>query len=256
MLPGAEFQLVGEAAVVLVQLALFPADLILGEPGALQGGCFCSIVADVAAGGSTLLLRDREIFDVVIIGEDVAGGGVDLIVVLGGAAVELDVVDPPPVVLLERNAVEGKVGNGHTGVVGGDLFGLLLGDGGGLLRLLFAGLSGGLPGNGLCSGLVGGWLFGCLFSRRLLSDRLFGSGLLNCLLFSRLLCIRLGSGRFPDLGHRVGGKVRQVVGDLVVELAVKVVVAAVHKDADLRLVVQIALAAHRAHQGVQRGAEL
>ena len=152
--------------------------------------------------------------------------------------------------------MEGKVGNGHTGVVGGDLFGLLLGDGGGLLRLLFAGLSGGLPGNGLCSGLVGGWLFGCLFSRRLLSDRLFGSGLLNCLLFSRLLCIRLGSGRFPDLGHRVGGKVRQVVGDLVVELAVKVVVAAVHKDADLRLVVQIALAAHCAHQGVQRGAEL
>ena len=36
VLPGAEFQLVGEAAVVLVQLALFPADLILGEPGALQ----------------------------------------------------------------------------------------------------------------------------------------------------------------------------------------------------------------------------
>ena len=135
-------------------------------------------------------------------------------------------------------------------MAGGDLFGLLLGDGGGLLRLLFAGLPGGLPGNGLCSGLVGGWLFGCLFNRRLFS------GLLGCLLFSRLLCIRLGSGRFPDLGHRVGGKVRQILGDLVVELAVKVVVAAVHKDADLRLVVQIALAAHCAHQGVQRGAEL
>ena len=142
--------------------------------------------------------------------------------------------------------MEGKVGNGHTGVAGGDLFGLLLGDGGGLLRLLFAGL----PGNGLFSGLVGGWLFGCLFSRRLFS------GLLGCLLFRRLLCIRLGSGRFPDLGHRVGGKVRQILGDLVVELAVKVVVAAVHKDADLRLVVQIALAAHRAHQRIQRGAEL
>ena len=152
--------------------------------------------------------------------------------------------------------MEGKVGNGHTGVAGGDLLGLFLGDGGGLLRLLFAGLSGGLPGNGLFSGLVGGWLFGCLFSRRLLSDRLFGSGLLNCLLFSRLLCIRLGSGRFPDLGHRVGGKVRQVVGDLVVELAVKVVVAAVHKDADLRVVGQVPLSAHCAHQGVQRGAEL
>ena len=139
--------------------------------------------------------------------------------------------------------MEGKVGNGHTGVVGGDLFGLLLGDGGGLLRLLFAGL----PGNGLCSGLVGGWLFGCLFSRRLFSGLLVASRLFGGLFIG---------GRFPDLGHRVGGKVRQVLGDLVVELAVKVVVAAVHKDADLRLVVQIALAAHRAHQGVQRGAEL
>ena len=241
MLTGAEFQLVGEAAVVLVQLTLFPADLILGEPGALQGGCFCSIVADVAAGGGTLcilralLLRDGEVFDVVVVGEDVAGGGVDLIVVLGGAAVELDVVDPPPVVLLERNAVEGKVGNGHTGVVGGDLFGLLLGDGGGLLRLL--------PGNGL---------LGCLPGDRLFSRRLFGGLLVASRLFGGLFI----GGRFPDLGHRVGGKVRQVVGDLVVELAVKVVVAAVHKDADLRLVVQIALAAHRAHQGVQRGAEL
>ena len=131
--------------------------------------------------------------------------------------------------------MEGKVGNGHTGVVGGDLFGLLLGDGGGLLRLL--------PGNGL---------LGCLPGDRLFSRRLFGGLLVASRLFGGLFI----GGRFPDLGHRVGGKVRQVVGDLVVELAVKVVVAAVHKDADLRLVVQIALAAHRAHQGVQRGAEL
>ena len=95
---------------------------------------------------------DGVILQVVVHAEDGAGSGVDVVIILGVAGVELHLVDHAPVVEVQAGLEEDGLGGGDAGVGKGDLLGLVSGDIGG---------GGGVGGQGhLAGGELGGVLVG------------------------------------------------------------------------------------------------
>ena len=162
---GIEFDLVNADAVLAVQLCLGEGHRGSREPCILERDGFCLIDPDVvggrcclaAAGGSVVLLRDREVLNVLIERENFAGLGIDFIVIFGAAAVEFDLVDLHAVFIVELCFNEGCLRGGNAGVRKRELLRLGLRDlacsgavvRGSVLRMLVCCLRFGYP--GLCS---------------------------------------------------------------------------------------------------------
>ena len=113
-----------------------------GSSGSSAGG---SGGAALAGGGG------RVILGVVVVAADVAGDGVDVVVVLGIVGVELHLILSPAVIPVQVGADEGDAGGGQAGVVQGDLLGPLLTDIAGAGRT-GAGAEGGAAGAGAGGG--------------------------------------------------------------------------------------------------------
>ena len=121
---GIEFDLVNADAILAVQLCLGEGHRGSREPCILERDGFCFIDPDVvggrcclaAAGGSVVLLRDREVLNVLIERENFAGLGIDFIVIFGAAAVEFDLVDLHAVFIVELCFNEGCLRGGNAGV--------------------------------------------------------------------------------------------------------------------------------------------
>ena len=132
---------------------------LLGLLGGNGGG---ATGAAGAGGGPLIVLR------LMVVGEDIAGGGVDLIVVLGvvGGVVKLHLIDPAAVFPVQVGPDEGDLAGGEPGVIQGDLLGPLSGDGSGAgaarIGIAGVGVSGiGAPGVGAAGiGISGGGIAG------------------------------------------------------------------------------------------------
>ena len=151
LIAAVELHVIHPAAVVPVQLGQDEGDLVAGQAGVREGDLLGPALADetfgAAAGGG-----DHIVLDVEVIAPDGTGLGVDLIVVLGVAAVELHLVHRAAVLPVQVGAEEGGLRGGEAGVLEGDLLGLGLADvagGGGLSALVgdHHGLGGRVPGD-------------------------------------------------------------------------------------------------------------
>ena len=151
-----DLALVLDAAVIPVHLKLV--DVAGRSAGHLRQGDLLGLVRRDGSGGGPgggagLIAVELR---VVVIGEDITGVGVDLIVVFGVAAVvELHVVYLAAVIPVQLAADEGDLVGGEARVAQGGLPGLFLGDGCGR-GLAGSGLAGRGAGAGACRGLRGG----------------------------------------------------------------------------------------------------
>ncbi len=147
-----ELDLVDYQAIVPIQLALVVGDAAGGDARVVQGSGLGRALADQGSGGGDYGVGCGVVVQVLLPGEDLAGGGVDLVLVLVSVRVEGDFVDHSAVLLLQLALILGDGVRGDACVAQGSGLGLVSGDldiggggGGSLLAVLlgFQDLAGG-----------------------------------------------------------------------------------------------------------------
>ena len=120
-----ELHIIDPAPIVPVLLGIDVAGVALGDAGVTEGNApglgFADVCCAAGSGGAVPL-------SLSVPGQNVAGFGVDLIVILLAGGVELHLIDAHAIVPVGLyNEVQGVPG-GNTGICQGDLLGLLLAD--------------------------------------------------------------------------------------------------------------------------------
>ena len=127
---GPELHIIDPAPIVPVLLGIDVAGIALGDAGVTEGNAFGLGFADVCCAASIGAAGSGGAvpFSLSVPAQNVAGFGVDLIVILLAGGVELHLIDAHAIVPVGLyNEVQGVLG-GNTGICQGDLLGLLLAD--------------------------------------------------------------------------------------------------------------------------------